>query len=297
MIGTEGAAVYTDLTSLASLKSAVAQRSPQALREAAGQFEALFMQMLLKNMRDTTFGGGIFDSDQTRFYQEIFDKQLATTLSQRNGLGLADMLIRQLAPEASSADTAEPVSRSPELASGMTDTPAFDTPGEFVSTLSPHARAAAAELGTAPEVLLAQAALETGWGRAMITDGQGTNSHNLFGIKAGADWSGPRVYSTTLEYEGGIAVRRREAFRAYPSYADSFADYVSLIKGQPRYGEALSNAGDAAAYTRALQAAGYATDPDYSNKIMRIMEEAGSLGARGPFKNTAATPLTSSDVG
>lgn len=144
------------------------------------------------------------------------------------------------------------------------------SPLAFVKTIWPFAKKAAQELGVSPRVLIAQAALETGWGRSILPNGQGESSNNLFNIKAGGSWDGKKTSVATLEYEDGIAVKKRANFRAYDSLMDSFSDYVHLIKESPRYQEALESAGDVHAYTRALQEAGYATDPSYASKINKI---------------------------
>ena len=148
----------------------------------------------------------------------------------------------------------------------------FASPQEFVEALLPIARHHAAELGVDPRVLLAQSALETGWGQKMIRGSNGEPSFNLFGIKAGDNWHGRRVSVSTLEFRDGVMQRETASFRAYSSYEESFADYVQLIRSQPRYAGALQNAGDAAAYSQHLQHAGYATDPAYANKIQDVMK-------------------------
>jgi flagellar protein FlgJ len=148
----------------------------------------------------------------------------------------------------------------------------MDSPEGFVEGLLPWAREAAARLGLAPEALLAQAALETGWGRSIIGDGAAGNSHNLFGIKADGRWEGKRVMVSTLEYLDGVAVLRQDPFRAYESYRASFEDYVDFLQSNPRYEKALNSNGDARAFFEALQEAGYATDPAYADKVLRILE-------------------------
>jgi flagellar protein FlgJ len=156
------------------------------------------------------------------------------------------------------------------LAGTATEDAAVSPAEEFVAQLLPHATAAAAALGIEPRLLLAQAALETGWGGAVPQHADGASAHNLFGIKAGSAWSGARTAQWTLEHEAGVAVRHRAEFRAYPSSAASFADYVDLIGGTPRYAAALANAGSPEAYAHAVQAAGYATDPGYADKWLAI---------------------------
>jgi flagellar protein FlgJ len=270
--------VYTDFQQLDRLRyaSAPGQESADTIREAATQFESLFLQMMLKAMRDSSFGDSLMDSEQGKQYRELFDSQLAVTLSSQRSLGVADMILKQLQIE---PGTTLPGSGQFTPAYGLIDrispfasgsTPPVSAAG-FVSQLRPYAEKAAAELGVSPDAIVAQAVLETGWGKAIVRHPDGRNSFNLFGIKATADWRGESVMKTTLEYEDGQFVKQRAAFRAYDSYADAFADYVRFIK-QPRYADAI-NAGpaDAAGYLRGLQAAGYATDPAYADKINGIL--------------------------
>jgi flagellar protein FlgJ len=152
---------------------------------------------------------------------------------------------------------------------------------QFIQTMYPHAQQAAEKLGVQPEVLLAQAALETGWGRHMIQHPNGSNSFNLFGIKASHDWQGERVAVSSLEYDQGVARKQLSAFRAYDSYASSFADYAELISSRPRYQGAINNAADPEAYLHALQDAGYATDPRYAEKIIGILKRNDLIPAPG----------------
>jgi flagellar protein FlgJ len=134
----------------------------------------------------------------------------------------------------------------------------------------PHARAAAAELGVATEAIVAQAALETGWGRRVPQSADGAG-HNLFGIKAGSSWSGRRVGVSTLEVQDGLTVRTQAAFRAYDSVGHAFRDYVELIRNSGRYGGVQAAGRDPARFAQALQSGGYATDPHYARKILQIV--------------------------
>ena len=289
---------YADLQGLAQLRNQVRaegdDRSPETLRKVAGQFEALFVQMMLKNMRDSSLNEGLLESDQTKFYQGMFDQQIATEMTKGRGLGLADMLIRQLGgaapttpsgPQQAFADPfAGPVvPRRSGTAASENSAPAAsegasseivpqrrpETREEFVRGLWPHAERAAQKLGVDPRVLIAQAALETGWGQHVMPRGDGRSSHNLFGIKADGRWSGEQVSARTMEFRDGFLQREQAAFRAYASPAQSMADYAEFIRGNPRYGSALGSA-DPGGYANELQRAGYATDPDYAKKIMSI---------------------------
>lgn len=278
---------YADPRALASLKQDAKAQDPAALKEAAKQFESLFTQMLLKGMRETnkSFGDSMFGSDQADFYQSMFDDQMAVQLSKGKGLGLADMLIRQL--------TQAPAARLETGGSGpgvekngpdfllrppaSSHQPISTSKADFVRKFLPHAEAAARELGVDPQALLAQAALETGWGKSVPCKANGECSFNLFGIKATGRWNGESLSVPTIEFEEGIAVRKAERFRAYSSAADSFQDYASLIRNNPRYESALGTGSDVASFASALQQGGYATDPSYADKIVRIARELREL--------------------
>ena len=285
-MGIELAQVYTDFQGLDALRSKAREDKEAALDEVSRQFESLFLQMMLKSMRQASFGGGLLDSQQSEFYRDMYDQQMAVELSKQQGIGLADVLKRQLGGEAMTAQTGlqiedyqgQPVlSINPVGESAAAETekaPAQQlgkTPEEFIDSLWPVASEAAARLNLAPEALIAQAALETGWGKHVMKDGYGS-SHNLFGIKADPRWDGGKVQVSTLEYKDGVALKTRAAFRSYDSFADSFDDYVKFVGDNPRYTNALAASGDAKAYFRELQQAGYATDPAYAQKIERILD-------------------------
>lgn len=289
--------IYTDFQSLARLRTQARENSPEALRAVAKQFEGIFLQMMLKGMREASLGDGIMDSEQTEFYQGMFDQQLSTTLSQGRGMGLADMLVKQLGGSLPAATT----KNDNKNISGMTtaqDFPAvavapssssFGSPEEFVKSLWPHAQQVGKELGVAPAALMAQAALESGWGQSIMRHPDGRSSHNLFGIKADARWQGERLVMPTLEYAEGKAGRRNEPFRAYDSFAASFTDYANFLRANPRYGQALAVAGDPQAFANALQNAGYATDPAYARKIGAILHGDTLNGA---LKMLNSRPIT-----
>ncbi|MBI3146722.1 MAG: flagellar assembly peptidoglycan hydrolase FlgJ [Pseudogulbenkiania sp.] len=285
----------------ASLQLA-ARKDPQAaIKGAAQQFESLFMGTLLQAMRETSFDGED-DSNAMDTYRGMLDQQLVQTLSQSGGIGLADVLSRQLA-QASHVDgdfsprieRLAPASsvlpmvnqairayqtmlpKTPAVPSDATS-PVASAAGEasssaeaFVAALLPHAREAAQQLGVKPELVLAHAALESGWGRRSIKAADGRESHNLFGIKAGASWQGDSVDVLTTEYVNGSPVKKVDKFRAYASYTDTFADYANLLSGSARYQAALNKGGDMQAFARGLQSGGYATDPHYSQKLQGVM--------------------------
>ncbi|MDH5181382.1 MAG: flagellar assembly peptidoglycan hydrolase FlgJ [Gammaproteobacteria bacterium] len=315
---------YTDISGLNDLKRQARTDQQAALRDVARQFEGLFMKMMLKSMRDASFGDPIFDNNQSTFYRDMYDNQLALSLSQGKGLGLADVLARQLgqnlpvstesADETSRAlpppitqPIAKPVSmpmpqdlmpkmtpqtfvpaqpapqpnaqpvapaiRAKKVVSATVPTqPRLGSVEKFVRTLRPMAEKAAEELNTTPEILLAQAALETGWGKHISKNSKGQSSHNLFNIKAGSDWDGKYIEKKTVEFKHGKAVTEVARFRAYDSYAESFKDYVDFLKSRKRYQEALESADKPVEYINELQKAGYATDPNYAKKVIRIMQ-------------------------
>src|SRR4051812_37995469 len=231
--GPSNVSFYADPQGLSSLKSEAKAHDPRALKQVAKQFESLFTQMLLKSMREAnksfSNGDSLFGSDQADFYQDMFDQQMAVHLSEGKGLGLADMLVRQLSgvPTSSSPDsrgvgqkdaTAAPITGSSTTPQASSSIPSSKL--DFIRQMLPHAERAARELGVDAHALVAQAALETGWGKSMPCNPDGSCSYNLFGIKAGTGWSGASVNVPTLEYEDGVAVRKVDRFRAYESPAD-----------------------------------------------------------------------------
>jgi peptidoglycan hydrolase FlgJ len=275
---------YADPQGLSALRNDAKAQDPSALKEAARQFESLFTQMLLKSMREAnkSFGESMFESEQTEFYQDMFDDQMAVHMSQGKGLGLADMLVRQLRGTAGTVPEVGTVPNSVPSVAPKTQTPGpiAASKADFIQQMLPHAEAAARELGVDPHALLAQAALETGWGKSVPCNADGECSFNLFGIKAGNHWSGSSVNVPTLEFEEGVAVRKVERFRAYESPAESFRDYAKLIGSNARYENAVGTGENVAAFASALQQGGYATDPNYARKLVAVANELRSLTAR-----------------
>jgi flagellar protein FlgJ len=307
-----------DVQGMNQLKLDAKQSSPEALKAAAQQFEAVFMNMLMKSMREATPQDGMFDSEQTRMYSSMLDQQLTQRMASR-GIGLADVMVRQLSmavsmppsgpAEASAADAASGLSEQafplnmptpvvpPAAGTARSgDTPLADADpiptkaplrgvessapahvDAFVQRMLPHAQEASASTGIPPQFMMGQAALETGWGRAEIRGADGQNSHNLFGIKAGSSWKGRTVDIVTTEYVNGKPQKQVDTFRAYDSYADSFRDYASLLRANPRYQNVLARGHDATGFAQGLQQAGYATDPQYAQKlagVIRLVERA-----------------------
>jgi flagellar protein FlgJ len=337
---------------LGALKQAAANGNPQALREAARQFESLFTGMMLKSMQEANFKDPVFGSDQGDLYQEMYDDQVAAQMSKGKGLGLADMLVQQLrrggigggadptsatapksavgalpratrtAPRAGAATSASgttagtanatsAATASTASTAGTTSTTTAGAAGAcpttaqqaaFAHALWPEAQQAARQLGVNPVTLLAQAALETNWGRSVPQGAAGGTSNNLFGIKATSAWSGPAVTSSTEEYSGGSASTVKAQFRSYGSPGQCFQDYVAMLKGNPRYATALGTGSDVQAFGSALQQGGYATDPTYASKLTAV---AGTLAnaltqaapasgpaASAPLKFAATQPTT-----
>ena len=253
-----------------------AQQDPKAaVREAAKQFETMFTQELLKSMRQSTMNSGMLDNEATQMGQEMLDSQWATKMSGQPG-GLADMIARQLERQiGANPIPGKPVSANPVAADlAHPDAPVTlpqKAAAAFVSAQQGAAQAAEKATGIPAAFMIAQAAHETGWGRKEIRNADGTPSFNLFGIKAGANWKGPVTETLTTEYAGGQAHRVVQKFRAYGSYAESFADYAKLMSESPRYAKVVANAGDARGFAQGLQKAGYATDPAYADKLARVI--------------------------
>jgi flagellar protein FlgJ len=304
-----------DVRDMGSLKQSARAGSPQALKTAATQFEAMFVNMMMKSMRDATPQDGMMDSQQTKTFQTMLDQQTSQNIAKK-GIGLADMLVRQLNKQTDAQALAlggeagdktsganagsfagmaslmdAKLQRAIAAAGGnaaaataattATDAAASANKGSqaphvrsFQEKLAAHAEEASKTTGIPAKFMLGQAALESGWGKREIKGRDGTNSHNLFGIKAGSDWKGKVVEATTTEYVNGKAQAKVERFRAYDSYADSFKDYAKLLASNPRYEKVLASAGDASSFAQGLQKAGYATDPNYATKLTSIIKRS-----------------------
>lgn len=273
------------------------QGGKEATRAAAQQFESYFLQLMLRSMRETLSDDGLFNSRESRIFTDMFDQQTAQNIARGQGMGIADMLVDYIESSVQASQgikpaprpyTLPPVSQAhdvpvagPAVAAAAAESAVEGvsadaageplTPKNFVNTLWPHAVEAAAELGVSPHFLLAQAALETGWGKSELKHADGSNSFNLFNIKAGKGWDGARVAAETTEYARGVAAKETAQFRAYGSYSEAFADYANLLKSNARYAGVVGLGGDAQAFARGLQQSGYATDPMYADKILRVM--------------------------
>ncbi|WP_426305290.1 flagellar assembly peptidoglycan hydrolase FlgJ [Acidovorax facilis] len=273
-------ALAVDIRSLNALKyDAGTANNAQTTREVAKQFESLFMRELIKSMRDATMKSGLMEGEQANLGQDMLDQQLSVSMSGQQG-GLSEAIARQLSRQMGGADTnfsvpstlslpqAQPrAAATPSAAEATTQAPKGRD--GFVQHLSGTAERVAQESGIPASFMLGQAGHETGWGKSEIKHKDGSNSFNLFGIKAGKGWTGKVAEITTTEYINGKAQKVTAKFRAYDSYEDSFRDYAKLIKDSPRYekAESVAQSGSAMAYASALQKAGYATDPEYAKKL------------------------------
>lgn len=292
-----------DTKDIGQLRQAAQQNSPEALKATAKQFEALFMNMVMKSMRDATPHDGVFDSQQSQMYTSMLDQQLSQNMASR-GVGLADVLIRQLSRTMGPSPLQTPGQAAQPLTSGTTPSKAaipgaggagaapapaaVDAPSApqkkgssrpahvqaFQSRLQASAEEASRTTGIPAKFMLGQAALESGWGKKEILAADGSTSHNIFGIKATGNWKGKVVEAMTTEYVNGVPQKKVEKFRAYDSYADAFRDYASLLRNNPRYQNVLANAQDATGFAQGLQRAGYATDPKYADKLTRIIKQS-----------------------
>lgn len=286
----------TDFKQFAALRRGADANDPAALREVARQFESIFTKMMLDGMRKASFGDPMFGSDQADMYQDMMDDQMAVQLSSGRGIGLADMLIRQLSQNGQGAHAA--VGTGAPAITGKSAAGSAQPAGmpvsdeqrrDFVEKMLPHARAAAEKLGVDERSVIAQAALETGWGTRRPGDASG-DSNNYFGIKAGGRWRGESVSSETTEFTNGVAGSESAQFRAYGSVAENMGDYVRLLRDNPRYAGALNTGTDVRAFASALQRGGYATDPGYADKIVSVAAQVDQLNVKS-FKSDGGSPI------
>jgi len=268
-----------DTRPLDALRASAAQDPKAAIREAAKQFEALFMQQLMKSMRDASLTSGMLDNEGTRMGTEMLDTQLATKMTGLPG-GLADLIARQLERQmggdasAATAATAASASAGAPASTGAAAAPIGPRQADFLRRHADEARAAQAASGIPAAYVLAQAAHESAWGQREIRNADGSASHNLFGIKATAGWNGPVAEVTTTEWSGGAPQKVVQRFRAYGSYAEAFQDYARLIAQSPRYAPVMQQVASGAGpqgFAAGLQKAGYATDPAYADKLARVI--------------------------
>jgi len=296
-----------DVKATQDLRSDLAKNPQEGLKAAAQQFETLFLQMVMKSMRDSVPQDGLLDSEQSRFYTGMLDQQLAQNLTTTGqGVGFARLIEQQLGrtmagangttvsgEAANAAGNALPLAASdgrhlsyktvlsslPTSAAYAAQTASATQAGssevpasakDFVNRVWPHAVEASKSTGVPPQFLIAHSALESGWGKSEIHKADGSSSYNLFGIKAGKNWTGATVEATTTEYVDGQPKQVVEKFRAYASYEEGFRDYANLLRGNSRYGAVIGSQ-DGTEFARRLQQAGYATDPMYADKLSRII--------------------------
>lgn len=307
-IGAGSAAGSFDPRALDAIKLGIKSGDAAATRKVAQQFESMFLSMMLKNMRASLPDSDPLANDASRMATDMYDQQLAQNIASKgHGIGLADALVAQieraqgkqpgsgsdvtalrrpltmpnvqkifpLAPRAPAAVAEAParVASPPPSAAPVTVTPVHR---DFVERFKDAAIAAAEASGLPVKIILGQAALESGWGKHEVRDSKGTGSFNLFGIKAGAGWTGATVDAVTTEVVNGVAQKVVQKFRAYASYAESFIDYAKLVANNPRYEKAVRAAGDATQFAREMGRSGYATDPNYGSKLARVL--AGPIG-------------------
>ena len=313
-VGQAASGLAADSRSLAELKRAARDDPHQAVKKVATQFEALFMQMVLKSMREATPHSGLLDSQEQDMVRGMLDQQVAQQIAGR-GTGLAEVIARQLsrnlpAAAAQAAATPDPKQagvsglpgerigapsprhgvgaterdgqpgRSGPVAAGQSAASA-DAQREFMQSHRADAVRAQQLTGVPASFILGQAALESGWGRREIRAADGSPSYNLFGIKAGPGWQGRTVQVTTTEYDGGVARQTLQSFRAYDSYAAAFQDWALAIGRNPRYSAAVSAIGDAGGFAVGMQQAGYSTDPAYAEKLAQVIRTASSIAGMG----------------
>jgi peptidoglycan hydrolase FlgJ len=270
------AGLSLDLRSLDRLRSQGGTADRSGLKEAAKQLESLFMQELMKSMRATTMNSGMTDNAATEMGTSMLDTQMSTQMSGLPG-GLGDMILRQLERQvgktsaSSSASTPTQAAMAPSAAQGSADSGKLNASERFVKKHMTAAQAAEASTGIPAAHILGQAALESGWGKREIRTSDGSNSHNLFGIKADSNWKGKVAEVTTTEYIGGVARKVTAKFRAYASYEESFKDHARLLTKSARYSQTVAQADTAQGFARGLQKAGYATDPAYADKLTRVI--------------------------
>ena len=287
-----------DAHSLDKLKLAARNDSPQALKAVAKQMEGLFVQMMLKSMRQASFKDGLFNTQQSEMFTSLYDQQISQNIADKGKMGFADLMVKQLSgksdavAETTTATREVPLNISPARFIGvplrlqtevpqqaqanneraaLPEVPAIPG-GGFISRMMAPAMAVARLSGIPHQLIIAQAALESGWGKREILTEEGKPSHNLFGVKATAEWHGETTEITTTEYENGVAQKIKDKFKVYSSYAEALEDYTSLISRNPRYKNVVKSETPEIA-AKALQTAGYATDPAYAKKLINIIQQ------------------------
>ncbi|MBL0727571.1 flagellar assembly peptidoglycan hydrolase FlgJ [Piscinibacter sp. HJYY11] len=284
-----------DPRGVANLRHTANSDPKAAIREAAKQFEGIFMQQLMKSMRDAQVSSGMLDNSGTKLGTEMLDQQFATQMTGLRG-GLSDVIAKQLerqlgdplaniaadaakasversnlAREGAKSDARDIGKETPATSASLSGLQGKDRQMGFLRLHGDAAKAAEAATGIPANFMVAQAAHESGWGRHEIKHRDGSTSFNVFGIKAGANWKGPVAEVTTTEYINGQPHKVRAKFRAYSSYEEAFTDYARLMKNNPRYSKVVENSASAQGFAQGLQKAGYATDPAYADKLTRMI--------------------------
>lgn len=284
-------ALAADASSLGNLKLQAGQNTPAAIKETAKQFESLFMRELIKSMREATMKSGMLDSPGGDLGTDLLDQQFAVQMSGKPG-GLSDLIAAQLSrqmgvsdPTTSTSSTQVSGLSSLQKASSLAAynknaVKPTSSQSSFVDQHTASAIRIEKETGIPASYMVGQAGHETGWGKFEIKKAGGQPSYNLFGIKAGAGWTGKVAEVTTTEYVNGVAEKKVAKFRAYDSYEESFRDYARLITESPRYAKVTQQTGSALAFATSLQKAGYATDPNYATKLSRAIETTQRLQQR-----------------
>lgn len=291
-----------DTQSLNELKSKAGKDPAGNIRPVARQVEGMFVQMMLKSMREALPKDGIFSSDSTRLYTSMYDQQIAQQMTAGKGLGLADVIVKQMAAAQGMPPEEVPqqvpmkfdlervtsyqnqaltqmVRKAVPKVLESNDEPLTGDSKDFLAQLSLPARLASQQSGVPHHLILAQAALESGWGQRQIRRENGEPSFNIFGVKASGSWKGPTTEITTTEYENGEAKKIKAKFRVYSSYLEALSDYVGLLSRNPRYA-AVTQAATAEQGAQALQNAGYATDPQYARKLTSMIQQLKAMGEK-----------------
>ena len=296
---------YFDMSALSTLKANADQKKDETLKVVAQQMESVFLELVLKSMHEanSAMKSDFIDRDQEDFYQEMLNQQLSLSLSKSGGLGLSEVIYKQLKPKDTTPlplfqnaaklnelnvarkpiieldnapSSLQKNEEHPELVTRISLDPKVEGMKEFIEVLLPYAKKASEVIGLDPKLLLAQSALETGWGKHILQHDDGQSSHNLFGVKATHNWKGKHILAQTLEYTDNQPKKVKAPFKSYASYMESFVDYIKLLSNI-RYEKALANTQDPKSFLTELKQAGYATDPNYVNKIMRIYEKFVSI--------------------
>ena len=287
-----------DVRGLDALKREVKSNSQEGIKAAAKQMEGMFIQMMLKSMRDASFKDGLLNSQQADMFTSMYDQQISQDIAAQSKMGFADVMVRQMGGEVDAKPNTPGVAPAPYSLNGNQNIGSFSSrtvllqatqkmpagQGDvqysrgteknthFISRMLEPAIAAAKKSGIPHQLIIAQAALESGWGNKEITTTNGKPSHNLFGIKATSDWKGESTEITTTEFINGAPQKVKAAFRVYPSYSEALADYTALLVNNPRY-QNVARSGTPEKAAHALQSGGYATDPAYAKKLISIINQ------------------------